>query len=189
MLFFINVIESLTHNLWYITELESLLDHLAEVVPSLQYLSLLGNVACPNELVCKEKDEDDYQRYRLVFPLVAMIRYASFGLLLEKYWAKMSLESQTSTLFWRHCGMVCCEAPGNRSHPISVRWFSGVLFQAALQCCTAHVGAEQACTGFPECGRSYVPADGLSFFKAEVRQHLRMLRRQSIIKKIITKLR
>uniref|UniRef100_A0A8C0HP18 Leucine rich melanocyte differentiation associated n=1 Tax=Buteo japonicus TaxID=224669 RepID=A0A8C0HP18_9AVES len=47
-----------------ITELESLLDHLAEVVPSLQYLSLLGNMACPNELVCKEKDEDDYQRYR-----------------------------------------------------------------------------------------------------------------------------
>ncbi|KFQ54059.1 Leucine-rich repeat-containing protein C10orf11, partial [Nestor notabilis] len=45
-------------------KLESLLDHLAEVVPSLQYLSLLGNVACPNELVCKEKDEDDYQRYR-----------------------------------------------------------------------------------------------------------------------------
>ncbi|NXE75515.1 LRMDA protein, partial [Cochlearius cochlearius] len=41
-----------------------LLDHLAEVVPSLQYLSLLGNMACPNELVCKEKDEDDYQRYR-----------------------------------------------------------------------------------------------------------------------------
>ncbi|NWU62426.1 LRMDA protein, partial [Pterocles burchelli] len=41
-----------------------LLDHLAEVVPSLQYLSLLGNMACPNELICKEKDEDDYQRYR-----------------------------------------------------------------------------------------------------------------------------
>ncbi|NXF35771.1 LRMDA protein, partial [Nyctibius bracteatus] len=41
-----------------------LLDHLAEVVPSLQYLSLLGNMACPNQLVCKEKDEDDYQRYR-----------------------------------------------------------------------------------------------------------------------------
>ncbi|NWX33528.1 LRMDA protein, partial [Notiomystis cincta] len=43
---------------------EILLDHLAEVVPSLQYLSLLGNIACPNELVCQEKDEDDYQRYR-----------------------------------------------------------------------------------------------------------------------------
>uniref|UniRef100_A0A8C7E837 Leucine rich melanocyte differentiation associated n=1 Tax=Nothoprocta perdicaria TaxID=30464 RepID=A0A8C7E837_NOTPE len=41
-----------------------LLDHLAEVVPSLQYLSLLGNVACPNELVSRDKDEDDYQRYR-----------------------------------------------------------------------------------------------------------------------------
>ncbi|NWR57582.1 LRMDA protein, partial [Bucorvus abyssinicus] len=41
-----------------------LLDHLADVVPSLQYLSLLGNMACPNELVCKEHDEDDYQRYR-----------------------------------------------------------------------------------------------------------------------------
>ncbi|KAM8806444.1 LOW QUALITY PROTEIN: leucine-rich melanocyte differentiation-associated protein [Eudromia elegans] len=44
--------------------LESLLDHLAEVAPSLRYLSLLGNVACPNELVSKDKDEDDYQRYR-----------------------------------------------------------------------------------------------------------------------------
>uniref|UniRef100_A0A8C3B5M0 Leucine rich melanocyte differentiation associated n=1 Tax=Cairina moschata TaxID=8855 RepID=A0A8C3B5M0_CAIMO len=57
-------LHTLTLNKNQITELESLLDHLAEVVPSLQYLSLLGNVACPNELVCKEKDEDDYQRYR-----------------------------------------------------------------------------------------------------------------------------
>uniref|UniRef100_A0A8D0AZ30 Leucine rich melanocyte differentiation associated n=1 Tax=Salvator merianae TaxID=96440 RepID=A0A8D0AZ30_SALMN len=45
-------------------QLENLLDHLAEVVPSLQYLSLLGNTACPNQLVCKDKDEGDYQRYR-----------------------------------------------------------------------------------------------------------------------------
>lgn len=59
------------------------MDHLAEVVPSLQYLSLLGNMACPNELVCKENDEDDYQRYRLV-SLVDMIKYVSFDLLLEK---------------------------------------------------------------------------------------------------------
>ncbi|XP_009886964.1 PREDICTED: leucine-rich repeat-containing protein C10orf11 homolog [Charadrius vociferus] len=57
-------LHTLTLNKNQITELESLLDHLAEVVPSLQYLSLLGNMACPNELVCKEKDEDDYQRYR-----------------------------------------------------------------------------------------------------------------------------
>ncbi|XP_062831944.1 leucine-rich melanocyte differentiation-associated protein isoform X1 [Anolis carolinensis] len=47
-----------------ISELESLLDHLSEVVPALEYLSLLGNTACPNELVCKDKDEGDYQRYR-----------------------------------------------------------------------------------------------------------------------------
>uniref|UniRef100_A0A8C3QFC9 Leucine rich melanocyte differentiation associated n=1 Tax=Cyanoderma ruficeps TaxID=181631 RepID=A0A8C3QFC9_9PASS len=57
-------LHTLTLNKNQITELESLLDHLAEVVPSLQYLSLLGNIACPNELVCREKDEDDYQRYR-----------------------------------------------------------------------------------------------------------------------------
>ncbi|XP_062436490.1 leucine-rich melanocyte differentiation-associated protein isoform X3 [Rhea pennata] len=57
-------LHTLTLNKNQISELESLLDHLAEVVPSLQYLSLLGNTACPNELISKEKDEDDYQRYR-----------------------------------------------------------------------------------------------------------------------------
>ncbi|GAB1298628.1 Leucine-rich melanocyte differentiation-associated protein [Apodemus speciosus] len=45
-------------------QLEYLLDHLAEVTPALEYLSLLGNVACPNELVNLEKDEEDYKRYR-----------------------------------------------------------------------------------------------------------------------------
>ncbi|TWW78961.1 Leucine-rich melanocyte differentiation-associated protein [Takifugu flavidus] len=30
----------------------------------LAYLSLLGNEACPNQLVSPDKDEDDYQRYR-----------------------------------------------------------------------------------------------------------------------------
>ncbi|KAM4704452.1 LOW QUALITY PROTEIN: leucine-rich melanocyte differentiation-associated protein [Rhinophrynus dorsalis] len=44
--------------------LETLLDTLASVAPALEYLSLLGNQACPNELVSMEKDEDDYQRYR-----------------------------------------------------------------------------------------------------------------------------
>ncbi|TEA37351.1 hypothetical protein DBR06_SOUSAS1910042, partial [Sousa chinensis] len=51
-------------NLCHITDLECLLDHLAEVTPALEYLSLLGNVACPNELVSLEKDEEDYKRYR-----------------------------------------------------------------------------------------------------------------------------
>ncbi|KAI5944255.1 Leucine-rich melanocyte differentiation-associated protein [Manis javanica] len=51
-------------NLYHITDLDYLLDHLAEVTPALEYLSLLGNVACPNELVSLEKDEEDYRRYR-----------------------------------------------------------------------------------------------------------------------------
>ncbi|KAM5140714.1 LOW QUALITY PROTEIN: leucine-rich melanocyte differentiation-associated protein [Mantella aurantiaca] len=44
--------------------LDHFLDSLAVSAPSLEYLSLLGNQACPNELVSIEKDEDDYQRYR-----------------------------------------------------------------------------------------------------------------------------
>ncbi|EHB13043.1 hypothetical protein GW7_19890, partial [Heterocephalus glaber] len=51
-------------NFCHITDLECLLDHLTEVTPALEYLSLLGNVACPNELVSLEKDEEDYKRYR-----------------------------------------------------------------------------------------------------------------------------
>uniref|UniRef100_A0A673XJQ7 Leucine rich melanocyte differentiation associated n=1 Tax=Salmo trutta TaxID=8032 RepID=A0A673XJQ7_SALTR len=43
---------------------QALLGHLAKATPSLQYLSLLGNEACPNQLVSLDKDEDDYQRYR-----------------------------------------------------------------------------------------------------------------------------
>uniref|UniRef100_A0A8D0HFN8 Leucine rich melanocyte differentiation associated n=1 Tax=Sphenodon punctatus TaxID=8508 RepID=A0A8D0HFN8_SPHPU len=57
-------LHTLTLNKNQITELESLLDHLTEVVPSLEYLSLLGNIACPNELVSRDNDEGDYQRYR-----------------------------------------------------------------------------------------------------------------------------
>nr|XP_057914224.1 leucine-rich melanocyte differentiation-associated protein-like isoform X2 [Doryrhamphus excisus] len=47
-----------------LTDIEALLEHLADVTPSLEYLSLLGNEACPNQLVSLDKDEDDYQRYR-----------------------------------------------------------------------------------------------------------------------------
>uniref|UniRef100_A0ABI7XVZ4 Leucine rich melanocyte differentiation associated n=1 Tax=Felis catus TaxID=9685 RepID=A0ABI7XVZ4_FELCA len=57
-------LHTLTLNKNQITDLESLLDHLAEVTPALEYLSLLGNVACPNELITLEKDEEDYKRYR-----------------------------------------------------------------------------------------------------------------------------
>uniref|UniRef100_A0A8I3N676 Leucine-rich melanocyte differentiation-associated protein n=2 Tax=Canis lupus familiaris TaxID=9615 RepID=A0A8I3N676_CANLF len=57
-------LHTLTLNKNQITDLECLLDHLAKVTPALEYLSLLGNVACPNELVSLEKDEEDYKRYR-----------------------------------------------------------------------------------------------------------------------------
>ncbi|XP_069741572.1 leucine-rich melanocyte differentiation-associated protein isoform X2 [Narcine bancroftii] len=57
-------LHTLTINKNQISELDGLLDHLAEVVPLLKYLSLLGNQACPNELVSLDNDESDYQRYR-----------------------------------------------------------------------------------------------------------------------------
>ncbi|NP_001090099.1 uncharacterized protein LOC735174 [Xenopus laevis] len=57
-------LHTLTLNKNHLTDLESLLNTLASVAPVLEYLSLLGNQACPNELVSPEKDEDDYQRYR-----------------------------------------------------------------------------------------------------------------------------
>ncbi|XP_073451298.1 leucine-rich melanocyte differentiation-associated protein [Aquarana catesbeiana] len=57
-------LHTLTANKNQLTELDHFLDSLAVSAPSLEYLSLLGNQACPNELVSKEKDEDDYQRYR-----------------------------------------------------------------------------------------------------------------------------
>lgn len=57
-------LHTLTLNKNQLTDIEALLEHLADVTPSLRYLSLLGNEACPNQLVSPDKDEDDYQRYR-----------------------------------------------------------------------------------------------------------------------------
>nr|CAD7440730.1 unnamed protein product [Timema bartmani] len=47
-----------------ICNLELLLTKVLSYLPSLTYLSLLGNTACPNQLSDAEKDEEDYQRYR-----------------------------------------------------------------------------------------------------------------------------
>lgn len=47
-----------------ITDLEPLMDKILERLPSLSYLSLLSNKACPNELSDIDKDDSDYQRYR-----------------------------------------------------------------------------------------------------------------------------
>ncbi|XP_077470295.1 leucine-rich melanocyte differentiation-associated protein [Stigmatopora argus] len=57
-------LHTLTLNKNKLTDIEALLEHLAEAAPSLEYLSLLGNEACPNQLVSPDNDEDDYQRYR-----------------------------------------------------------------------------------------------------------------------------
>ncbi|XP_043112148.1 leucine-rich melanocyte differentiation-associated protein isoform X1 [Puntigrus tetrazona] len=57
-------LHTLTLNKNQFTDIEALLEHLAEVTSALEYLSLLGNEACPNQLVSMDKDEDDYQRYR-----------------------------------------------------------------------------------------------------------------------------
>lgn len=47
-----------------IVNLELLITKVSHQLPSLRYLSLLGNKACPNQLSDQDKDEEDYQRYR-----------------------------------------------------------------------------------------------------------------------------
>ncbi|XP_050428710.1 leucine-rich melanocyte differentiation-associated protein-like isoform X2 [Adelges cooleyi] len=47
-----------------ITILENLINQIKYSMPSLRFLSLLGNKACPTQLIDFEKDEDDYRRYR-----------------------------------------------------------------------------------------------------------------------------
>lgn len=50
-----------------ITNLDQLLDNISHNLPRLTYLSMLSNEACPNQLSSLDKDEEDYQRYRLVW--------------------------------------------------------------------------------------------------------------------------
>ncbi|XP_062959137.1 leucine-rich melanocyte differentiation-associated protein isoform X3 [Cynocephalus volans] len=94
-------LHTLTLNKNQITNLECLLDHLAEVTPALEYLSLLGNVACPNELVSLENDEEDYRRYRLP--------------------VRMSLSPRSATTH------PCLLLPGN-SPVTEVSWGSAAMF-------------------------------------------------------------
>ncbi|OWF51860.1 Leucine-rich repeat-containing protein C10orf11-like [Mizuhopecten yessoensis] len=57
-------LHTVTINKNKISNLNSLLENLASNLPALRYLSLLGNIACPNQLSDHEKDEEDYRRYR-----------------------------------------------------------------------------------------------------------------------------
>ncbi|XP_073935328.1 leucine-rich melanocyte differentiation-associated protein isoform X5 [Castor canadensis] len=94
-------LHTLTLNKNQISDLECLLDHLAEVTPALEYLSLLGNVACPNELVSLEKDEEDYKRYRLPVRMLLPLQSAATThpclLLLEN--------SPVTEVFWGRLAM------------------------------------------------------------------------------------
>ncbi|XP_026737437.1 leucine-rich melanocyte differentiation-associated protein-like isoform X2 [Trichoplusia ni] len=47
-----------------IVDLEELINKISKRFPSLTYLSLLSNKACPNQLSDVDKDDSDYQRYR-----------------------------------------------------------------------------------------------------------------------------
>ncbi|KAL5506847.1 hypothetical protein EMCRGX_G008597 [Ephydatia muelleri] len=57
-------LRTLTLNKNQITDTERILTTLKEKCPHLHYLSLLGNQACPNELLGTGHDDEDYQRYR-----------------------------------------------------------------------------------------------------------------------------
>ncbi|XP_060071446.1 leucine-rich melanocyte differentiation-associated protein-like [Ylistrum balloti] len=57
-------LHTLTVNKNKITNLSNIVQNLASNLPGLRYLSMLGNVACPNQLSDHEKDEEDYRRYR-----------------------------------------------------------------------------------------------------------------------------
>ncbi|XP_050685574.1 leucine-rich melanocyte differentiation-associated protein-like isoform X2 [Leptidea sinapis] len=57
-------LKTLSLNNNQIVNLEALINKLCDSYPSLSYLSLLSNKACPNQLSDRDKDESDYQRYR-----------------------------------------------------------------------------------------------------------------------------
>lgn len=47
-----------------INDIHVFIDKIKVQFPNLTYLSLLGNQACPNQLIDMNKDEYDYSRYR-----------------------------------------------------------------------------------------------------------------------------
>ncbi|XP_045447052.1 leucine-rich melanocyte differentiation-associated protein-like [Melitaea cinxia] len=57
-------LKTLSINKNQITDLEKFINEVSKNFPSLTYLSLLSNKACPNKLSDNDKDDNDYQRYR-----------------------------------------------------------------------------------------------------------------------------
>ncbi|XP_056291739.1 leucine-rich melanocyte differentiation-associated protein [Pseudoliparis swirei] len=111
-------LHTLTVNKNQLTDIEALLEHLADVTPSLVYLSLLGNEACPNQLVSPDKDEDDYQRYRyFVLHKLPQLKFLDT----RKVTQKEMMEAQTRGAFMKVVRPKS-EAPpnetGSESHPL-----------------------------------------------------------------------
>ena len=50
--------------LWQFNRLDQLIENLSKSYGNLKFLSLLGNHCCPDQLTMKDKDDDDYRRYR-----------------------------------------------------------------------------------------------------------------------------
>ncbi|CAH2105455.1 unnamed protein product [Euphydryas editha] len=57
-------LRTLSINKNQITDLDKFINEVSQNFPSLTYLSLLSNKACPNQLSDNDKDDTDYQRYR-----------------------------------------------------------------------------------------------------------------------------
>ncbi|XP_008297063.1 leucine-rich melanocyte differentiation-associated protein [Stegastes partitus] len=111
-------LHTLTLNKNQLTDIEALLEHLADVTPSLEYLSLLGNEACPNQLVSPDKDEDDYQRYRyFVLYKLPQLKFLDT----RKVTGKEVIEAQARGAFMKVVKPKS-EAPlneaGSESHPL-----------------------------------------------------------------------
>ncbi len=49
-----------------IENIQSLIEKISKAFPNMTYLSLMGNQACPNQLIDESKDEYDYSKYRYV---------------------------------------------------------------------------------------------------------------------------
>ncbi|XP_047478919.1 leucine-rich melanocyte differentiation-associated protein-like isoform X2 [Penaeus chinensis] len=65
MIPYLDTLHTLSLNKNKVTNLDKLLDQVSVQLPNLRYLSLLGNVACPDQLSSSDMDERDYKRYRL----------------------------------------------------------------------------------------------------------------------------
>ena len=71
-------LHTLTLNNNQLEDTEKLLGVLDKSCPKLRYLSLLGNRACPHELLQSGHDEDDYQKYRLVKNVQSQLSFSRF---------------------------------------------------------------------------------------------------------------